>query len=131
MDLLQFVLRAEEAVACVATLIDEVDAVAGEATQFDDVLAGAFADGDDAVGLAERLVELALVELTGCLLPLNSEEQLSSFKEMAEKLNCDYDQAEKIQTMLFDIAGSNADRKCAGTGLSLHRIHCGGRSVER
>ena len=48
-------------------------------------------------------------ELTGCLLPLNSEEQLSSFKEMAEKLNCDYDQAEKIQTMLFDIAGSNAD----------------------
>ena len=62
MDLLQFVLRAEEAVACVATLIDQVDAVAGEATQFDDVLAGAFADGDDAVGLAERLVELALVD---------------------------------------------------------------------
>lgn len=44
-------------------------------------------------------------ELTGCLLPLNSEEQLSSFKEMAEKLNCDYDQAEKIQTMLLTLQG--------------------------
>ena len=62
MDLLQFVLRPEETVAGVATLIDQVDAVAGEATQLDDVLAGAFADGDDAVGLAERLVELALVD---------------------------------------------------------------------
>lgn len=48
-------------------------------------------------------------ELTGCLLSLNSEEQLNSFKAMAEKLNCTYDQAEKIQTALYDIAEANAD----------------------
>ena len=29
------------------------------------------------------------------------------------------------------LADSWSNRKCAGTGLSLHRIHCGGRSFER
>ena len=49
------------------------------------------------------------MNLTGCHLSLSPEEQKSSFKEMTETLNCNFSQAEKLQTKRYDIAESSAE----------------------